>query len=243
MSRLAGVSSSCILALAIVSIGPAGAESPETFPIPTPEQRAEVRKGHIKIPFEQAFQPLAGPQDNYDAKHYLIELEFVPVTKSVSGSVTMTAQSLVAGFQHVILDFYANPNMSVSSVVRGATPLSFSRVGNTIDVTLDQTFGPGQEFTIKVNYSGVPQSVDDSISWLRTSGGFPGNAVSTLSEPHGARTWWPCKDRPDDKATVEERWTVPSSWIATGNGKLTGTTALPNNRTQYRWQMTDPLTT
>src|SRR5262245_22595286 len=106
MSRLAAVRSSCILALAIASIGRAGAQDPETFPIPTPEQRAEVRKGHIKLPPEAPL--LAGPQDNYDVQHYLIELEFVPLGKSVTGSVTMTAKSLVAGFQHVILDL-SNP--------------------------------------------------------------------------------------------------------------------------------------
>ena len=242
MPRLSAVRSSCLLALAIASTGRAAAQAPETFPIPTREQREEVRKGHIKLPIQTTSQPLVGPQDSFDVQHYLIELEFVPFPgKTVAGSVTMTAKSLVPGFQHVILDLYSN--MAVSSVKRGTTTLASSRVGHTIDITLDQAFGPGQEFTIKVTYSGAPQAVDDSISWLRTAGGFAGNAVSTLSEPIGARTWWPCKDRPDDKATVEERWTVPSTWIATGNGTLTDTIPLANGRTQYTWKMNDPLTT
>jgi hypothetical protein len=67
--------------------------------------------------------------------------------------------------------------------------------------------------------------------------------VWTLSEPDGAKTWWPSKDRPDDKATVEEWWTVPSSWTATGNGVLIGTVAKSGSRTQYQWRMHDPVTT
>jgi len=231
----------CVLASSVLLALGAAAQDPSTFPIPTPEMREQTRKGHIKFVPESGL--LAGPQDNYDVQHYLIDLEFVPVTKSVTGSVTMTATSLVNGLQHVILDFHTNPNMTISSIKRGTTSLSYTRPTNQIDVTLDTPFNPGQTFVIKITYNGVPISVDDSISWQKMSGGFQGTAVSTLSEPYGARTWWPCKDRPDDKATVEEWWTVPSNWTAAGNGKLVGTTSLPNNRTQYRWQPTDPLTT
>ena len=241
MSRRSGLSSIFACASTLLLAGSIAAQEIPNFPIPTPEMREQTRKGHIKY-VPEAVQ-LAGPQDNYDVQHYLIDLEFIPVSKSVTGSVTITAQSLVAGLQHVILDFYTNPQITISSIKRGTTVLSYSRPTHQIDVTLDQAFGPGQTFEIKITYSGVPVSVDDSISWQKINGGFPGTAVSTLSEPVGARTWWPCKDRPDDKATVEEWWTVPSTWTATGNGKLVGTTVLANNRTQYRWQMTDPLTT
>jgi aminopeptidase N len=242
MPRSAFVRPFCVLSLVAILSGPAAAQAPEIFPIPTPEMREQVRKGHIKLPPAEAAPLLVGPQDNYDVQSYLIDLEFLTGSRSVTGSVTMTAQSLVAGFQHVILDLYSN--MNVSSVVRGSTPLTFTRLGHTIDVTLDQAFGPGQSFTIKVTYSGAPQVVDGSISWQRMNGGFQGQAVSTLSEPQAARTWWPCKDRPDDKATVEERWTVPSTWIATGNGTLDPVVdSLPNNRKRYTWRMADPLTT
>jgi aminopeptidase N len=67
--------------------------------------------------------------------------------------------------------------------------------------------------------------------------------VWTLSEPDGARTWWPCKDTPADKAMVEEWWTVPASWTATGNGTLIGTETLPNSRKRFRWRSARPLTT
>ena len=120
MSRRAAVWSLCAFALAF-SLEPAGAQDLDTFPIPTPEQREQVRKGHIKFPSPEAAQPLLGPQDDFDVQHYLIDLEFVPLTRSVTGSVTMTAQSLVPNLQHVILDLYSN--LTVSSVKRGTTTL------------------------------------------------------------------------------------------------------------------------
>ena len=68
-------------------------------------------------------------------------------------------------------------------------------------------------------YSGSPTATGfGSFGWNKYVWGGDGQMVWSLSEPEGARTWWPCKDRPDDKATVEEWWTVPNNWIATGNG-------------------------
>jgi aminopeptidase N len=38
----------------------------------------------------------------------------------------------------------------------------------------------------------------DGVSWDYHASGQP--VVSTFAEPFGARAWWPCNDRPDDKA-------------------------------------------
>jgi hypothetical protein len=67
--------------------------------------------------------------------------------------------------------------------------------------------------------------------------------VWSLSEPSGARYWWPCKDRPDDKAIVEEHWIVRPDWIATGNGVLLGVDTVVDGKKRYRWRATHPLTT
>ena len=53
-------------------------------------------------------------------------------------------------------------------------------------------------------------------------GGEAGPIFASMSQPAYAKYWWPCKDRPDDKAIVEEHWTVRPDWIATGNGLLQG---------------------
>lgn len=233
--------------LLLVASGAAVAATDLLPPIPTPQQRDSWRKGgrwlradlRARAAQEQA---LLAAQDDFDVTRYFLDLDFVPSTRTVSGSVTITATSRRNGFTNVILDLF--DNMTISSVVRGTTPLVFNRSNNRVDVTLDRPFNSGESFEIKLTYSGSPQSTGfGSFGWNKYI--FPpsgGNAVWSLSEPDGARTWWPSKDRPDDKAQVEEWWTVPSNWTATGNGKLIGTEAVSGNKKRFKWRPTHPLT-
>ena len=221
--------------------------APAPFQAPTREERQSLLKtqrlrsaGTGRTPEEIA---LSNTQDDVDVQSYLLDVEFIPSSRSVTGTITITAMSLVPGLQHLVLDLASN--MHMSSALRGGTViLQFTHVGDLVDITLDQAFNTGQIFVVKVTYNGTPDATGfGSISWRKTPVSALGTAVSTLSEPEGARSWWPCKDRPDDKAFVEEWWTVPSAWTATGNGLLTATVSLPNNRKQYKWKPTDPLTT
>ncbi len=66
--------------------------------------------------------------------------------------------------------------------------------------------------------------------------------IWSLSEPEGARIWFPCKDRPDDKATAEMVYTVPQTYTATSNGLLTGVTTDTGAGTKtYTWVENYPL--
>jgi aminopeptidase N len=241
------VRSTIVLGLSVLAASAALA-APESFPIPTREEREALRKSHVRLggmaePLSADQRAIAAAQDDVDILNYFLDVEFVPASRSVTGTVAITGQSLVAGFQHLVLDLKSNMNFT-SALRNGTTILSFSRSGDLVDVTLDHAFNAGETFVVKVTYNGVPDATGfGSISWRKTGASALGTAVSTLSEPDGARTWWPCKDRPDDKATVEMWWTVPSTWIATGNGKLLGTVAKPGSKTQYKWKPTDPLTT
>jgi aminopeptidase N len=246
MSPLTRVLVSVCLGFLTVSLTRAG--EPDLPPIPSLEQRDQLRKSHVRLsgmsePLTSEQYAIAAAQDDVDIQHYFIVLDFNEVSRSVAGSVTITGKSLVNGFQHLVLDLAAN--MPISLVKQNGTNLPAPvRTGNLVDITLLAPVNAGLTFTVQVNYSGTPDATGfGSISWSKTSGGTLGTAVSTLSEPDGARSWWPCKDRPDDKATVLEYWTVKSTWIATGNGKLVGTFPNGTGKTQYRWSLTDPTTT
>jgi len=148
----------------------------------------------------------------------------------------------VDGLQQVMLNLL--DNMTVTSVTRGAIGLSFTHTADILDITLDQVFDAGQSFGVTVGYSGSPQGGGfGTFGWNKYPSAGDGEMVWSLSEPEGARNWWPCKDRPDDKATVQEWWTVKSTWTATGNGLLVDVQTLPGGRKQYRWEALHPLTT
>lgn len=223
------------------------AAAAEPLSIPSPEEREAFRKNH------RTYLPATGPktraaseafavQDDFDVLHYFLDLEFEPTTRTVGGTVTVTLRSLVPSLTHVVLDLY--DNMAVASVRVGNSNLAFTHQNDLLDITLGSALPQGQDLSISVAYAGTPESAGfGSFGWNRSQFGGTGAMAWSLSEPEGARTWWPCKDRPDDKATVEEWWTVPDTWTATGNGRLVGASRVGGRQMQYRWKPTRPLTT
>ena len=215
-------------------------------PIPSKEDRRSLLIGQphqlrSQHPLSARETAALASQEDFDVTHYLLKLTFDEAQETVSGSVTMTATSLLDGLQNVSLNLLAN--MNVAAVTRGFTPLIFTPNSNIIDITLDQAFGNGESFAISVSYNGSPVSTGfGAFGWNKYGSSGQGEMVWSLSEPEGARNWWPCKDRPDDKALVEEWWTVRSDWTATGNGVLAGIDDLGAQK-RYRWVGTHPLTT
>jgi aminopeptidase N len=220
----------------------------ESMPVPTREERDLLRKSHVRLsgmgaPKTLEENSILVAQDDVDVTRYFLDLEFDPAARTVSGKVTVTGRSLVGGFQHLVLDLLSN--MTVSRVTQNGSARAFARPGDLLDITLDRAYAAGETFEVVVEYSGAPQSTGlGSFGWNKyLYGQGQGQMAWSLSEPEGARSWWPCKDRPDDKAEVEMWWTVPNTWIATGNGRRIGTADLPRKRKQFRWKPTRPLTT
>ncbi len=67
--------------------------------------------------------------------------------------------------------------------------------------------------------------------------------IWSLSEPFGARNWWPCKDIPADKAdSADIKVTVPSNLIVASNGNLRAETVNGSQKT-FWWHESYPITT
>jgi len=50
-----------------------------------------------------------------------------------------------------------------------------------------------------------------------------------------ARVWWPCNDRPDDKAIVDVTVTAPSEYTVASNGLMESTVDHGDGTTTTRW--------
>lgn len=174
-----------------------------------------------------------------DVTHYWLDLEIIPeysgptvTAVRVEGVCTIDAQPAVDGLTMFTVDLRSN--LTVNSVTGDVG--GWSRVGHTIEITLDQTYDTGESFQVVVDYQGYPQpSGFGAFQWWLRNGNL---AVATLSEPFYAHYWWPCKDALDDKATMEMDVTVPDWMIAVSNGLEVGTVPLSGNRIQYRWHET-----
>jgi len=176
-------------------------------------------------------------QDDYDVTFYDIDIEIDESAETVDGSVAMVATSTVDGLTEVIMDLY--DNMTVSGVTHDGGAALYSHALDLLTVSLNGTVNTGQTFEIVVTYSGAP--IDDALDFATHGGGNP--IISSLSEPSGARQWWPCKDTPADKAdSARIALTVDDALVAVSNGMLQF--VVDNGPTKtYEWFEEYPITT
>jgi len=116
----------------------------------------------------------------------------------------------------------------------GINGSSFTHNNNLLNITLDATYNPGDTAKVKITYSHY--NVIDQAFYV--GNGF----VFTDSEPEGARKWFPCYDRPSDKATLTLRAKVPINVKLGSNGSLADSVVVADSL-WYTWVSRDPIAT
>ncbi len=151
---------------------------------------------------------------NYDVTYQKLEFTLNPAVYNIVGKVTTTYTAL-SNMSTVTFDL--TNVLVVSSVKLGTTNLTF--VQNTNDelvITLPSTQLAGTSQTIEINYSGAPATGEQAFT-ASTHSGTP--VIYTLSEPFGARDWWPCKQDLNDKInSIDVYITAPSQYVSVSNG-------------------------
>jgi aminopeptidase N len=180
-------------------------------------------------------------ETGYDVLHYNLEIRFDPLYESVQGSVEIQLAGTQANLTQIPLNL--RNNMVVDSVTVNGSAATFTLTWvDDFTVNLPQAIGVGDTVRMRIDYHGFPiGGVMGALSWGTTGGGA--TLISSLSEPEGARTWWPCKDMPCDKATARMVWTVPAELFATGNGLLQSVTTPEPGWKSYEWVENYPITT
>ena len=153
---------------------------------------------------------------NYDVTYHKLEFTVDPAIYFITGQVTTTYTALTNNMLSVTFDM-AN-EMTVSSVTKNGVPLAFSESGNNeLIITLPSPQLIGTSATVKINYSGVPPVNGFASFASEMHNGTP--VLWTLSEPYGARDWWPCKQDLNDKInSIDVYITAPSQYISVSNG-------------------------
>ncbi len=166
-----------------------------------------------------AVRAVATPaQQRYDARAYDLDLHAEPATQVLSGLVRVRAT--VTDGPLSALDLDLSDVMTVDSVTVAGAPAAFSHAAGMLSVSLGRAYAGGEDVDVTIGYHGVPGAGTFSAAFtFTTHNGLP--LMWSLSEPFGAREWWPCKDAPEDKAdSVTVRFTAPSGMITASNGVL-----------------------
>ena len=188
--------------------------------------------------------PVPDPrQADYDVLHYDLQLTLDPDAEFLQGTLTIAVQILADSLGTLVLDL--DQDMQVSSALQlspnpgTCVPL---HLDETLELFCDLAPQHGQTATFRVHFSGSPQPHGlFGFQFQQTAAGSP--VIATVSEPWSARSWWPCKDTPTDRATVTTTLTVPREMTAVGVGNLIDTQPAGPDRMAYTWSTSYPIST
>lgn len=117
----------------------------------------------------------------------------------------------------------------------GLSAASFLHKADTLHINLNHTYHKGDTVTVKIFYHHKDGKDNGSFSAYN---GY----VFTDCEPEGAREWFPCNDKPSDKATVDITAKVPSNVLLGSNGSLEDSVRVKDTA-WFRWVSHDPVAT
>lgn len=170
----------------------------------------------------------------YDVLRYDLDLTLDPEALLLTGAVTVVAR--VTGAAITTLDLDLAAGRIVDGVQGDAGPLPFLRNGDVLTLVLDRAYAFGETVSVTVDYHGNPSGL--AFGWSLADSE---PMIWTLSEPYGAREWWPCKDLNTDKAdTVDVRVTVPDGLVVASNGVLVSETG-DGVETAFHWRSGHPI--
>lgn len=227
------------LLLTVILVGSAMAQWPVLSPdvLDTVQERKAEMFRYRRIQLAETMQ--TPNQEQYDVLYYDIDLAIEPPLEIVTGSVQMRATVVDGPIDHVEVDLL--DNMIVSQVTVTGVSASFTHQNDLIDINLDRSYADSEIVDLTIEYSGNPEASGFGSFGFDSHAGKP--MIWSLSEPFGARNWWPCKDQPSDKAdSVDIRVTVPEDMIVASNGILRQVTDNGDTET-YWWHEGYPIVT
>jgi aminopeptidase N len=175
------------------------------------------------------------PGHSYDVLNYKLNLDLYhcyvpPYPKSFTAAeeIHFRVDSALSSIQLNAVNDY----LQIVSV--GLAGISFNHTQNILTITLDAVYHPGDTVTVLINF--IHANTFDNAFF--TANGF----VFTNTPPEGSRNWFPCWDKPSDKATLDLTAKVPAN-VKLGSNGLLQDSVLTGDTIYYRWVSRDPIAT
>lgn len=180
----------------------------------------------------------------WDVLHYDLQVEFLPETRRLKGSNTITFKALKPGNK---MQIDLQPPLAITRVAHGNEQLKFEREGNVYWVMFEQELAKGVEDKIEISYEGVPVVSKNppwvgGVTWGRDDLGH--HFIVTTCQGIGASIWWPNKDHGADEPDrgMQISVTVPDNLVAVSNGRLKKTDHdVAAKKKTYHWEVVNPI--
>ncbi len=203
---------------------------------------APVRIAEIEMKANAGFQKLlrignSMASADFNVKYYRCEWDIDPAVRYIRGVVT-SYFSITASTNSITYDLHNF--LRVDSVIFRKHTVSFLQTAaNSLAISFPEMLPVNQVDSVSIFYQGVPP--DEGFGSFVTSvqNGTP--VMWTLSEPYGAKDWWPCKNGPDDKAdSIDIIVSYPDTYSSSSNGLLIRQTRLDGKQKDH-WQHRYPI--
>lgn len=174
---------------------------------------------------------------NYDLQYVRLELDLDPNQQYVSGTVTSHFKMLTNSND---IYFDLADNLIVSNVKYHNQNLAFQQLSSDeIKINFPALLSAQTMDSLSITYSGIPSTEGSAFVATITPAGDP--ILATLSEPFGAKEWWPTKQSLNDKIEkMDIKINTPTQYTVGSNGRLISETIANNRKTTY-WQTNYPI--
>ena len=182
-------------------------------------------------------------QKRFDVAHYGLVLTLDLEASAVSGRLSVRGKK-EKSLDVLELDLY--DNMKVQRVSSGKGDLKFGRSRrHKLRIALPDA--GAETFDVTVEFEGRPYRILSNSDWtcgLRFDRIGDRPVVCTCFQPFFARSLFPCKDHPSDKAEegVDITVTVPKPLVVVATGRRIGKSETAEGRT-FRWRSRYPVAT
>jgi aminopeptidase N len=176
---------------------------------------------------------------NNDLLSYHLDVRVDPEAKTIAGKNSIRFRMLQDD-NRIQVDLYANLN--VDRILLGTTVLNYERELNAVFISFPDTLRKGREYTIDFHYSGTPRQTGrfGGFTFGKDPAGKPW--IYTACEGEGSSIWWPSKDQwRDEVESMRISVAIPRGLVDVSNGKLAGSTDLPDGYTRWDWDVHYPI--
>ncbi len=178
--------------------------------------------------------------NSYDLRYHRLEWIVDPAINYIQGAVTSYFRPTVFGLDSIYFDL--SDSLTVDSVHYHGLPVAFGHLaGDLLAIALPDSVPFGNTDSLTVWYQGQPTGTGFGSFIQDVHNSTP--IIWTLSEPFGAKDWWPCKNGITDKIdSIDVYVTAPVGNRVAGNGVLLSVTPGSGVNTHH-WHHRHPIAT
>lgn len=175
----------------------------------------------------------------FDLYYQQLRFNVDPAVNYISGSVLSSVKFMKDNVAEIRFDL--NDVLQVDSVYVNKKKVGFEHASDQIKIVLPTVASKNATAEVEVFYQGAPPQ--NGLGSFVASKHNNSPIIWTLSEPYGARDWWPCKESLTDKIdSIDVYITCPEQYRAASNGKLISDEVSGANRTAH-WSHRYPIAT